>query len=113
MSDLALLQELPELLRADFCAFVVRCFATLYPGQLEMSDYIEVIASRLADVQDGKIRRLIINVPPRRLKSLIASIAFPAWSLGLNPSSQIMCVSYGADLAQRFARDSRTIMTSD
>jgi len=49
MSDLALLQELPELLRADFCAFVVRCFATLYPGQLEMSDYIEVIASRLAE----------------------------------------------------------------
>src|SRR5712675_207736 len=98
MSDLTLLHELPELLRVDFCAFVVRCFATLDSKQLEMGDYIEVIASRLADVQNGEIRRLIINVPPRHLKSLIASIGFPAWSLGQNPSTKIMCVSYGETL---------------
>jgi hypothetical protein len=46
-------------------------------------------------VRQGKIRRLIINLPPRHLKSLMASIAFPAWCLGHDPSAQILCVSYG------------------
>jgi hypothetical protein len=36
-------------------------------------------------VREGKIRRLIINLPPRHLKSLMASIAFPAWCLGHDP----------------------------
>jgi hypothetical protein len=42
----------------------------------------------------GKIRRLIINMPPRYLKSLLASVAFPAWCLGHDPAAQILCVSY-------------------
>src|SRR2546429_5582907 len=45
--------------------------------------------------------RLIINLPPRHLKSLIASIAFPAWCLGHDPSAQILCVSYAQDLADK------------
>jgi hypothetical protein len=47
-----------------------------------------------AALRAGKIRRLIINLPPRHLKSLMASIAFPAWCLGPDPSAQILCVSY-------------------
>src|SRR5260221_8648321 len=114
MKDHDLIQEYQQLLRDDFGAFCVRAFAELYPGQeLELSEYIEVMASRVVDVHEGRTRRLIINVPPRHLKSLIGSIAFPAWSFGLNPSAQIMCVSYGADLALKLARDTRTIMTSD
>ena len=60
----------------------------------------------------GKIRRLIINLPPRHLKSLLASIAFPAWCLGHDPSAQILCVSYAQDLADKLARDCRSIMMS-
>jgi hypothetical protein len=56
--------------------------------------------------------RLIINLPPRHLKSLMASIAFPAWCLGHNPSAQILCVSYAQDLADKLARDCRNIMMS-
>src|SRR5690242_14184138 len=56
--------------------------------------------------------RLIINLPPRHLKSLMASIAFPAWYLGLDPSVQILCVSYAQDLADKLARDCRSIMIS-
>ena len=56
--------------------------------------------------------RLIINLPPRHLKSLMASIAFPAWCLGHDPSAQILCVSYAQDLADKLARDCRGIMTS-
>ena len=75
-----------------------------------MNGHFEVIAAKLAAVCQGKIRRLIINLPPRHLKSLMASIAFPAWCLGHNPSAQILCVSYAQDLADKLARDCRGVM---
>jgi hypothetical protein len=74
--------------------------------------HIEVIAAKLAAERAGKIRRLIINLPPRHLKSLLASIAFPAWCLGHDPSAQNLCVSYAQDLADKLARDCRSIMMS-
>ena len=51
-------------------------------------------------------------MPPRSLKSLLASIAFPAWCLGHDPSAQILCVSYAGELADKLARDYRLIMMS-
>ena len=60
-----------------------------------------------------RCKRLIINLPPRSLKSLLASIAFPAWCLGHDPSAQILCVSYAQDLADKLARDCRSIMMSE
>ena len=77
-----------------------------------MNLHLEVIAAKLTAVREGKIRRLIINLPPRHLKSLMASIAFPAWCLGHDPSAQILCVSYAQDLADKLARDCRGIMMS-
>ena len=52
-------------------------------------------------------------MPPRHLKSLLASVAFPAWCLGLDPSAQILCVSYAQDLADKLSRDCRRIVASD
>jgi hypothetical protein len=46
-------------------------------------------------VRGGEIRRLIVNLPPRHVKSLLASVAFPAWCLGHEPSAQILCVTPG------------------
>ena len=79
---------------------------------LAINWHLEVIAAKLTAVRQGKIRRLIINLPPRHLKSLMASIAFPAWCLGHDPSAQILCVSYAQDLADKLARDCRSIMMS-
>jgi predicted phage terminase large subunit-like protein len=56
---------------------------------------------------------VLISVPPRHLKSLLASVAFPAWCLGHDPSVQIVCVSYAQDLADKLPRDCRRIVTSD
>jgi len=55
----------------------------------------ELIAAKLDACRRGEIKRLIINLPPRSLKSHAASVAFPAFLLGRNPSSQIICASYG------------------
>src|SRR5215468_7964196 len=106
-------REYDAILRSDLGFFAERCFYELNPQAAFLPNWhIEVIAAKLAAVAQGKIQRLIINLPPRHLKSLIASIAFPAWCLGHDPSVQILCASYGQDLADKFARDCRSIMTS-
>jgi predicted phage terminase large subunit-like protein len=96
-----------------FCFFAQRCFSELNPAAgFAENWHLEVIAAKLTAVQEGKIRRLIINLPPRHLKSLMASVAFPAWCLGHDPSAQILCVSYAQELADKLARDCRHIMMS-
>jgi hypothetical protein len=101
-------------LRLDFAAFAQRCFCELNPlTPLAMNWHIEVMTAKLAAVYQGKIRRLIVNVPPRYLKSLLGSVAFPAWCLGREPGRQILCVSYAQDLADKLARDCRRIMMCD
>jgi len=113
MIEYLTLDQYEAALREDFASFVARCFRDLNPqAKLAMNWHLEVIAAKLMEVREGKIRRLIINLPPRHLKSLMASIAFPAWCLGHDPSAQILCVSYGQDLADKFARDCRSIMAS-
>jgi hypothetical protein len=106
--------DMRALLRTDFGSFVERCFYQLNPSAKFMPNWHhEVISSKLDDCRRGKLRRLIINVPPRSLKSLAASIAFPAWVLGHNPAAQLLCVSYAQDLSDKFARECRSVMTSD
>ncbi|MGH7103679.1 MAG: phage terminase large subunit [Acetobacteraceae bacterium] len=108
------LPEYQALLHQDFCSFLERCFYELNPGARFLANWhIEVMAARLAEVQTGKIRRLIINVPPRHLKSLTASVSLPAWWLGHDPAARVLCVSYAQDLADKHARDCRRIMQSD
>ena len=101
-------------LRLDFAAFAQRCFRELNPLTVfAMNWHVEVMAAKLTAVYRGKIRRLIINVPPRYLKSLLGSVAFPAWCLGRRPGTQMLCVSYAQDLADKLARDCRRIMMCD
>ena len=70
------------------------------------------MASKLEACRHGKIKRLIINLPPRQLKSLSASIAFVAWLLGHDPTKHVICASYGQDLADKLARDCRNVMNA-
>jgi predicted phage terminase large subunit-like protein len=102
------------LLRADFAGFAHRAFCELNPrAEFVMNWHFEAMAAKLAAVYQGRIGRLIINVPPRHLKSHLASVAFPAWCLGHDPSMQIVCASYAQDLADKLARDCRRLMTCD
>jgi predicted phage terminase large subunit-like protein len=101
------------LLRQDFCSFVQRCFYELNPqAKFLWNWHIEVMAAKLAACLAGKVSRLIINIPPRHLKSLCSSIALPAWWLGHDPTTQILCASYGQELSDKLSRDCRTIMGS-
>ncbi len=106
-------REYNLILHADFMGFIERAFYELNPeARFAPSPHIELIASKLEACRQGKIKRLIINLPPRSLKSHCASIAFPAWLLGHNPAEQIICVSYGQELSDKLARDCRTLVGS-
>jgi predicted phage terminase large subunit-like protein len=106
-------KEYTALLRNDLVGFIERSFLELNPQTEFMPNWhIEVIAAALEDCRLGKTKRLIINVPPRSLKSHCASVAFVAWLLGHNPSTQILCASYAQDLADKHALDTRSIVAS-
>ncbi len=97
--------------RHHFGMFARRCFDTLEPGRTFHDNWhIPHICLKLSEVAAGRIRRLNINVPPRSLKSILVSVALPAWLLGRDPGMRIMCVSYSEDLAKTFAVQTRLIM---
>jgi predicted phage terminase large subunit-like protein len=74
--------------------------------------HLQAIAYALERVAKGECRRLLIAVPPRHFKSYLASVALPAYLLGKNPATRIVCASYGMDLARTFAVQTRDIMSS-
>jgi predicted phage terminase large subunit-like protein len=105
--------EQQTILRSDYGAFLQKVFNTLNPGQPFIpSWYIDAIAHALERVRRGEIRRLIINMPPRSLKSIAASVAFPAFLLGHDPTKRIVCVSYSGDLSRKMSNDFRAILDS-
>jgi hypothetical protein len=98
------------LLRADFRPFLEKAFNALSPGQIFIpSWHLGAIAYQLERIRRGEIKRLIINMPPRSLKSVTASVAFPAFVLGHDPTRRIICVSYSGDLAKKHANDFRAV----
>jgi predicted phage terminase large subunit-like protein len=105
--------EVQKHLRTDLVTFVQRSFRELNPETVYLPNWhIEVIAEALEKCRMGKLRRLIINLPPRSLKSHITSVSFVAWLLGHNPSVQVICTSYAQDLADKLAADCRSIVAS-
>lgn len=108
------LEVFRELLRSNFAGFIGKCFQTLNPGTSYLHNWhIEAIAFHLEQVRLGKIKRLIITMPPRSAKSIAASIAFPAFIHGHDPTAEIVAVSYAQNLASKLHNDYRLVLSSD
>ena len=71
--------------------------------------YLELLASRLMDFAEGKTKRLLINLPPRHLKTQLCTVSFAAWILAHKPDTKIMLITYGQDLAIDIARSIRAL----
>jgi hypothetical protein len=100
-------------LRTDLYAFVQAFFPMISSGdELMLNWHIEAITYALTKVMRGETTRLIVTVPPRALKSICASVAFPAFVLGHDPKRRIICVSYSESLARKHANDCRALMRS-
>jgi predicted phage terminase large subunit-like protein len=107
-------EEFDAITRLDFNVFVERVFAELNGAEPYLDNWhISFECSQLEAVTRGEINRLAIALPPRNLKSIVTSIAYPAWLLGHDPTTKIICASYGQQLADDLARDRRQVMRSD
>lgn len=105
---------LNALLRVDFKSFSVKVFnETAGNSQYLDNWHVDVICHAAEDMRLGKDKRVIINVPPRYMKSIICSVALPAFLLGHNPKERILCVSYSDELSIKLASDQRKVMESD
>lgn len=101
------------LTRMYFWVFALRVLAEVSPG-VKYSDnwHVHVIIAALERVRLGLDRHLAVALPPRSLKSIIVSIAFPAWLLGIDPTVKIICASYGQDLSDKLAYGCRQVLQS-
>ena len=101
-------EVLNSISRQNFSSFIERSFKTVSPGSEYIPNWhIDLIADRLQAVENGEIKRLIINIPPRYLKSICVNIAWPAWLLGHNPTKRIISASYSQAIATRHSLDTR------
>ncbi len=104
-------QRMDQLSAGDFTIFLRRVLATVAPAAVYSHNWhIEAIAAHLHACARGDIRRLVINMPPRMLKSTLVSVAWPAWLLGHEPALRLMAASYGQALANKHSQDCRLVM---
>ncbi|MFK7974384.1 MAG: phage terminase large subunit [Rickettsiaceae bacterium] len=106
-------QVLDAVLRQDFSSFISKVFHTVNPSTTYQDNWhIDLIADYLTSVQNGSTKRLIINMPPRALKSVCVSVAWPAWLLGHNPATRLIVASYSSILSIKHSLDCRLILGS-
>jgi hypothetical protein len=97
--------DLRTALRTDFHSFLLKAH-----GESLDDAYIAYLAHELARVARRETKRLIVNLPPRHLKTFASSICLPAFLLGRDPSAKIMIIAYGENLAVEIAEGIRRIL---
>ena len=91
----------------DFMSFV----KAMWPQFIEGSHH-KIIAKKFNEIAEGKIKRLIINMPPRHTKSEFASFLLPSWMVGRRPDLKIIQTTHTTELAIRFGRKAKTLIDS-
>ncbi|MES2214890.1 MAG: phage terminase large subunit [Pseudomonadota bacterium] len=108
------IETLHAILRSNLSSFIHKTFNTINPGMRYLSNWhIDLIADYLENTSNGNIKRLIINMPPRALKSVCVSVAWPAWLLGQDSTKRILVASYSQMLGIKHSMDTRFVITSD
>ncbi|MEP0589270.1 MAG: phage terminase large subunit [Roseobacter sp.] len=110
-----IVQASNEVCRNNFFPFVWKVFGALHQGsddRFEPAWHVRAMCFELDNVRTGENQRLVINIPPRCLKSVTVAVAYVAFLLGHNPHAKIIVASYGLDLARKHSEDCRKIMAS-
>ena len=94
-----------DLARDKFMAYAKH----VYDGFIEGRHH-KIIAEKLEAIAEGKLKRLIVNMPPRHSKSEFASYLMPSWFLGRNPKLKIIQATMNTELAVRFGRKVRDLI---
>lgn len=107
-------EVLNALCRENLSAFTNKAFNIIEPSvDFEWNWHIDCIAEHLMAVYEHEIQNLIINMPPRSLKTHTTSVSFAAWCLGKNPALKLMLTSFKSSLAEKMTRNTRKVMRSD
>ena len=107
------LNQIPKSYSKDsFLDFVCLMAPTLV-SDWKMGRHIEVISEKLQQLESGKIKRLMVFLPPRSSKSVICSKLFPAWYIGRNPQHEILTVSHSDQLSSDFGRSVRDLVNDE
>ena len=107
------MSPIDHLIRSEQLAFAMKSFAQRPGERLEPWPYVRFIVAHLDKVVSGKVKRLIVALPPRHGKTFLCSISFAAWILAHNPAAKILIISYGQELADKIAYDIRAILQSE
>lgn len=104
-----------EICRRSLHEFVVRSWHILEQDVFVDGWHIVAICEYLEALFYGKIEsnRLIINIPPRHMKSLLVNVFFPAWVWTIQPSKKFLFTSYGEDLASRDSDKCKKLIRSE
>ena len=94
-------------IQSDFLSFVKH----MWPDFIQGSHH-KVIAKKFNDMAENKVKRLIVNMPPRHTKSEFASSLLPAWMIGRNPKLKIIMTTHTGELAVRFGRKAKHLIDS-
>jgi len=100
--------EKSESCQKDFTAFVKHMWPDFIEGR-----HHKIIAEKFNKIAQGKLKRLIVCLPPRHSKSEFASTYLPAWMMGLRGDLKIIQTTHTAELAVRFGRRVRNLIDSE
>jgi hypothetical protein len=107
-------RELDAAMRTRFDIFLMMAHHTINPGVSYLDNWhIDAMVFQAEAIMTGDVKRLIVNVPPRNLKTLTFNVALTAFMLGHDPRKRIFCISYGERLAEDHATQFRAIVESD
>ena len=105
-------QKVENQSKNDFLTFV-KLMAPSIVSDFKMGKHIEVISNKLKELEEGKIKRLMVFLPPRSSKSVLCSKLFPAWYIGKHPEHEILTVSHSDQLSSDFGRSVRDIVGTE
>lgn len=106
-------QFIRALCKEDLYSFTQGAFSVLHGGAKLLSNFhVEYIAYEMRKIIFGDNKRMIINIPPRSLKSFCFSVVLPAYILGKDPSAKLICVSYSQSLAEDLGQQCLSLMES-
>jgi hypothetical protein len=106
-----MMASVADVIRSNFEAFVRQAFAASHPDELiGDQSYVKFLCERIGRLYSGESHRLIVNLPPRHLKTFIGSICLPAYWLAHRPATEIIIVTYAEPLASEIGHQLQQVM---
>jgi predicted phage terminase large subunit-like protein len=105
---------LNKIIKTNFKVFLQKSFYTLHPNTPFINNWhIDLICEYLKALENREIKRLIINIPPRYLKSFCISVAWSAWLLAQDSTRKIIVASHSMQLAKKLSLDCKALVNAN